>query len=62
MEVLLGEVQSEPFLWRFFFVSRCCTVTLVECKNVISPWKLKMFKIKIQDRKASEYGGADAHH
>lgn len=28
-------------------------------KNVISPWKLKMFEIKIQNRKASEHGCAD---
>lgn len=28
-------------------------VTLLECKNVISPWKLKMFKIKTQNRNAS---------
>lgn len=33
--------------------SHCCTVTLLECKNVISPWKLKMFKIKTQNRNAS---------
>lgn len=52
MGVLPGDVhQSESFLWRFF-VFTLLYVTLLECKNVISPWKQKMFKIKIQKRKA----------
>lgn len=33
--------------------SHCFTVTLLECKNVVSPWKLEMYKIKTQNRKAS---------
>lgn len=33
--------------------SHCFTVTLLECKNVVSPWKLEMDKIKTQKRNAS---------
>lgn len=32
--------------------SHCFTVTLLECKNVVSPWKLEMYKIKTPNRKA----------
>ena len=32
--------------------SHCFTVTLLECRNVVSPWKLEMYKIKTQNRKA----------
>lgn len=31
----------------------CFIGTLLECKNVVSPWKLEMHKIKTQNRKAS---------
>lgn len=31
----------------------CFTVTLLECKNVVSPWKLELDKIKTQKRNAS---------
>lgn len=31
----------------------CFTAILLECKNVVSPWKLEMYKIKTQNRKAS---------
>lgn len=39
---------SEVALFSHYF-----TVTLLECKNVMSPWKLEMYKIKSQNRKAS---------
>lgn len=33
--------------------SHCFTVTLLECKNVVSPWKLELDKIKTQKRNVS---------
>lgn len=31
----------------------CFTVAFLECKNVVSPWKLEMYKIKTENRRAS---------